>query len=68
MHQCLIQWNGNDVEVVPADESCDVSMTEVQLWGSDEAECLSGRLEPEWSFVDLAKKEMTPVRAASGRF
>ena len=23
MHQCLIQWNGDEVEVVPIDDSCD---------------------------------------------
>jgi len=28
MHQCLIQWNGDEVEVVHADETCDISMAE----------------------------------------
>jgi hypothetical protein len=28
MHQCMIQWNSDDVKVVHADESCDVAMAE----------------------------------------
>ena len=43
MHRCLIQWDGDEVEVVTADESYGVAFVENQLWLSDKAECLSDR-------------------------
>jgi len=32
MHQFLIQWNGDEVEVVPTDDSCDVTMADAPSW------------------------------------
>ena len=64
MHRCLIQWDGDEVEVVPADESFGVSLADAQLWVPDGAECLSGREAYHWSFVHAAKNGMTPVPAA----
>jgi hypothetical protein len=44
LHQHLIQWDGDDVEVVPADKTIDVATTDLPLWESARAECLSGRV------------------------
>jgi hypothetical protein len=63
MHQCLIQWNGDDMEVVHADESCDVAMAEAQIWASDDAECLSRREDLNWSSVETSKNGIMPVLA-----
>ena len=57
-------WDGDDVEIVPADESCDVAMAESQLWASVEAGCFSGRQKVDWDFVDAAKNRTTPVLTA----
>ena len=32
MHQCLIQWHGDDVEVVRADESISIATTDPVFW------------------------------------
>jgi hypothetical protein len=42
MHQCLIQWDGDDVEVVHADDSIDVSIAGMNIWDSADQEPLSG--------------------------
>jgi len=59
MHQCLIQWDGDNIEVVPADDSHSIAQSST----SDEAECPSGRQELEWSFVDEAQNGITSVLA-----
>jgi len=64
MHQCLIQWDGDNIEVVPADDSRSVAQSST----SNEAECLSGRQELDWSFVDEAKNGIAPVLAIGIRF
>ena len=55
MHQCLIQWDDDDVEVVPADDSCDVSTTNVLFWAAPNAECLTGREDQDWEYVFTSK-------------
>jgi hypothetical protein len=32
MHQCLIQWDGDEVEVVHADESIEISHAAMSIW------------------------------------
>ena len=44
MHQCLIQWQGDNVKVVQADTSMSVSTTDLAYQGFEECECFSGRL------------------------
>ena len=63
MHQCLIQWNGDEVEVVHADETCDISMAEAYFWASSEAECLTGHKDQDWDFVEVTKIGVSPVSA-----
>ena len=52
MHQCLMQWDGDEVEVVQADDSCDVSMVDPPSWWGEGTECLTGRKEQDWCFVN----------------
>ena len=35
MHQCLIQWDGDEVEMVPADNSREVSLVDMDMWDAD---------------------------------
>ena len=42
MHQCLIQWDGDDVEVVHADDSIEISLAGMNIWDADDQEPLSG--------------------------
>ena len=32
MHQCLIQWHGDDVELVHADDSISIATTDPMYW------------------------------------
>nr|ABA97892.1 retrotransposon protein, putative, unclassified [Oryza sativa Japonica Group] len=41
MHQCLIQWQGDKIEIVPADRSVNVASADLALWEMDGLDCLS---------------------------
>jgi hypothetical protein len=42
MHQCLIQWDGDEVEVVQADDSIEISHTVMSIWDAKDQEPISG--------------------------
>jgi hypothetical protein len=42
MHQCLIQWDGDEVEVVHADDSAEISTAGMNIWEAEDQEPLSG--------------------------
>jgi hypothetical protein len=42
MHQCLIQWDGDKVEVVHADDSIKISHTAMSIWDAEDQEPISG--------------------------
>ncbi|KAK1683114.1 hypothetical protein QYE76_043962 [Lolium multiflorum] len=42
MHQCIIQWDGDEVEVVHADDSIDISLAAMNIWEANDQEPLSG--------------------------
>nr|ABA96742.1 retrotransposon protein, putative, unclassified [Oryza sativa Japonica Group] len=44
MHQCLIQWQGDKIEIVPADRSVNVANADLALWEMDGIDCLSGKV------------------------
>ena len=39
MHQCLIQWHGDDVELVRADESVSIAIADPVYWELEDFEC-----------------------------
>jgi hypothetical protein len=41
MHQCLIQWDGDEVEVVHADDSTEVSHAAMSVWDAEDQEPIS---------------------------
>ena len=43
MHQCLIQWDGDEVVMVRADNSREVSLADMNTWDADGQQPLSGR-------------------------
>jgi hypothetical protein len=43
MHQCLIQWQGDDVKVVSADTTVSIATADASAWEFDGIECLSGK-------------------------
>jgi hypothetical protein len=42
LHQCLIQWDGDEVEVIPADDTVEVSLAGMSIWDLGDQEPLSG--------------------------
>jgi hypothetical protein len=36
MHQCLIQWDGDEVEVVHADDSIEISHAAMSIWDAED--------------------------------
>jgi len=41
MHQCLIQWDGDEVEVVHADDSIEISLAAMSVWDAEDQEPIS---------------------------
>jgi hypothetical protein len=41
MHQCPIQWDGDEVEVVHADDSIEVSHAAMSVWDAEDKEPIS---------------------------
>ena len=63
MHQCLIQWDGDEVEVVAADDTCDVATVDAPFWQAEQAECLTGQDLQRCDFVEASKNGLRPVLA-----
>ena len=42
MHQCIIQWDGDEVEIVQADDSIEISLAAMNFWDANDQEPLSG--------------------------
>lgn len=44
MHQSLIQWQGDQVEIVQADKSVNVTIVDLSIWKIEGIDCLSGKV------------------------
>ena len=53
MHQCLIQWHGDDVELVRADEYVSIATADPVYWELEDFECLSSKLW-EGGFIKIS--------------
>jgi hypothetical protein len=42
MHQCLIQWDGDEVEVVHADDTIEISLFAMSVWDAEDQVRISG--------------------------
>jgi hypothetical protein len=42
MHQCLIQWDGDEVEVVHTDDLIEISHAAMSIWDAEDQELISG--------------------------
>ena len=43
MHQCLIQWHGDKVELVYADDSMSIAIVDPMYWELEDFKCFSGK-------------------------
>ena len=62
MHQCLIQWHGDDVELVCADESISVATTDLVFWKLGDFECFSSKIW-EGGFIRVNNESQQPIQA-----
>ena len=62
MHQFLIQWVDDEVEVIHADNSVCVALADASVdWQHPNATCLTGRDLSEFDFLSATKKGFVPV-------
>jgi hypothetical protein len=62
MHQCIIQWIEDSVEVVQIETSFTVAATEAQGWTYDGVSCISGKA---WytKYLKVSDFGLKPVQA-----
>jgi hypothetical protein len=56
MNQCLIQWDGDEVEVVHADDSIEISLAAMSVWDTEDQEPISGISLEGCDCVEATKK------------
>jgi hypothetical protein len=56
MHQCLIQWDEDEVEVVQANDSTNVVLADADFWNSEGQECLSGHPMEDCEYLQVSKQ------------
>jgi hypothetical protein len=62
LHQCVIQWIGDELEVVQADEEVCVAVAEsqVDILGG-KMECLSGKDLMGYEYISVGKDGFIPI-------
>jgi hypothetical protein len=55
MHQCLIQWDGDEVEVAHADDSIKISLAAMSVWDAEDQEPISGISLEGYDHVEATK-------------
>jgi hypothetical protein len=65
MHQCLIQWDRDEVVVVQADDSIEISHAAMSIWDAEDQEPISG-MSLEWcDHIKAIKNRVRLVLSAS---
>jgi hypothetical protein len=65
MHQCLIQWDGDEVEVVHADDSIEISLAAMSVWDTEDQELISGISLEGCDHVEATKNGVRLVLSTS---
>ena len=60
MHQCLIQWQGDKIEIVPADRSVNVASADLTIWEMDGIDCLFEKVW-EGDYLKVSDCDMQPI-------
>ena len=61
MHQYLVQWDGDEVEVVRADDSSEVSLADMNAWDADGQEPISGITLEDCDRIEATKNGLRLV-------
>ena len=62
MHQCLIQWHGDDIELVHADDSMSIETTDIMYWELEDFECFFGK-RWEGGFIKINDESQQLIQA-----
>ena len=62
MHQCLIQWHRDDVELVHANESVSIAIADQVYWELEDFECFSSKLW-EGGFIKISNEGQQSIQA-----
>jgi hypothetical protein len=65
MHQCLIHWDGDKVEVVHADDSIEISLAAMSIWYAEDQESISGISLEGYDRVEATKNGVRLVLSTS---
>ena len=66
MHQFLIQWHGDDVELVHADDSMSIAIVDPMYSELEDFECFSCK-RWEGGFIRINDEGQQPIRAVSSK-
>src|SRR6185312_7679669 len=55
MHQCLVQWDGDEVEVVHANDSNEVLLADMNAWDAEGQELISGIVLEDCDRIEATK-------------
>ena len=61
MHQCLVQWDGDEVELVRADDSSEVSLADKNAWDAEGQEPISGISMEDCDRIETTKNGLRLV-------
>ena len=61
MHQCLVQWDGDEVEVVRADDSSEVSLADMNARDAKGQEPISGIALEDCDLIEAIKNGLRLV-------
>lgn len=68
LHQCLIQWVGDYVEVIQADNWACIALTDTDIdWQHCEVRCLTGRDFSDCDYVTIGRDGFVPVHVKPAR-
>ena len=62
MHQCLIQWHGDDVQLVCADESVSIAIADPVYQELEDFECFSSKLQGG-GFIKISNVSQQSIQA-----
>jgi hypothetical protein len=61
MHQYLVQWDGDEVEMVPEDDSSEVSLVDMNAWDAEGQEPISGIALEDCDRIEATKNGLRLV-------
>ncbi|KAG8094606.1 hypothetical protein GUJ93_ZPchr0012g21272 [Zizania palustris] len=60
MHQSLVQWVDDQVEIVPVDKSVIVAIVDLSVWEMEGVDCISGKAWDD-GFLEASSDGVKPV-------